>query len=91
MIRWEYARLVYAATGDFGDDRRMDYRASFHHPGGVLEWGTDEGFDDLRHLNRAGRAGWQAYDRAALLVDTPKRVQTVIYSMRRPVPDTPGQ
>jgi hypothetical protein len=29
---------------------------------------TDERFDDLRHLNRAGAGGWQAYDRAPMYV-----------------------
>lgn len=38
-------------------DRCMDWTVTFHHPGGVLRWGTDERFEDLRHLNRAGAAG----------------------------------
>ena len=53
----------------------MDWTATFHHPGGVLRWGTDERFDDLRHLNRAGAAGWQAYDRTAIhVVNEPHRL-----------------
>ena len=64
MTNWEYARLEYRAAGTLGTDRFMDWTATFHHPGGLLRWGTDERFDDLQHLNRAGAAGWQAYDRA---------------------------
>jgi hypothetical protein len=63
----------------------MDWDAIFYHPGGANRWGTDERFDDLRHLNRAGAAGWQAYDRAALLVGHPQRLHAVTYSLRRPV------
>lgn len=83
--QWEYARLEYRSTGSFGADKFMDWDATFYHPGGVLRWGTDEQFDDLRHLNRAGGAGWQAYDRAALLVGQPHRLHSVTYSMRRPI------
>ena len=87
MDNWEYARLEYRAAGTLGADRFMDWTATFHHPGGVLRWGTDERFDDLRHLNRAGAAGWQAYNRAAIHVkDEPHRLSSVTYSMRRPVP-----
>jgi len=57
VTNWEYARLEYRAAGTFGADKYMDWTATFHHPGGVLKWGTDERFDDLRHLNRAGAAG----------------------------------
>jgi hypothetical protein len=84
---WEFARLEYRAAGTLGADRFMDWTATFHHPGGVLRWGTDERFDDLRHLNRAGQAGWQAYDRAVIHVkDEPHRLSSVTYSMRRPIP-----
>ena len=87
VTRWEYARLEYASTGTFGNDRVMDWSASFYYFGGVSRWGTDERFDDLRHLNRAGAAGWQAYDRATIPVkDEPHRLSAVFYSMRRPVP-----
>ena len=84
MTEWEYARLEYAATGSFGTDREMDWTATFHHPGGRERWGTDERFDDLRHLNRAGKYGWQAYDRAALIVGQPQRLQSLTYSLKRP-------
>jgi hypothetical protein len=84
-MRWEYARLEYRATGQFGKDQYMDWAASFHFPGGVQNWGTDERFDDLRHLNRAGQDGWQAYDRFARLVGQPQRLNVVTYSLRRPV------
>ena len=87
VTNWEYARLEYRAAGTLGGDRYMDWTATFHHPGGLLRWGTDERFDDLRHLNRAGAAGWQAYDRTAIHVkDEPHRLSSVTYSMRRPVP-----
>jgi hypothetical protein len=86
VTNWEYARLVYRAAGSFGRDKLMDWSATFHHPGGVQRWGTDERFDDLRHLNRAGAAGWQAYDRAAIyIINEPHRLSAVTYSMRRPV------
>ncbi|HYN94117.1 MAG TPA: hypothetical protein VES42_09750 [Pilimelia sp.] len=86
MTTWEFARLEYRAAGTLGTDAFMDWRASFHHPGGVERWGTDERFDDLRHLNRAGAAGWQAYDRTATYVfNEPHRLHGVTYSLRRPV------
>ena len=85
MTQWEYARLEYKSTGSFGTDDKLDWNATFHHPGGIQRWGTDERFDDLRHLNRAGAAGWQAYDRAALLVGQPHRLHHVTYSLRRQV------
>jgi hypothetical protein len=85
VTQWEYARLEYRSTGDFGTDKFMDWDAIFHFPGGAQRWGTDERFDDLRHLNRAGAEGWQAYDRAALLVGQPHRLHAVTYSLRRPV------
>jgi hypothetical protein len=87
VTKWEYARLEYRAAGTLGTDRFMDWSATFHHPGGVLRWGTDERFDDVRHLNRAGQAGWEAYNRAAIHVhNEPHRLSSVTYSMRRPVP-----
>jgi hypothetical protein len=87
VTNWEYARLEYHAAGTLGADRFMDWTATFHHPGGVLRWGTDERFDDLRHLNRAGAAGWQAYARSAIHVQgEPHRLSAVSYAMRRPVP-----
>jgi hypothetical protein len=87
VSNWEYARLEYRAAGSLGADRFMDWTATFYHPGGVLRWGTDERFDDLRHLNRAGAAGWQAYNRAAIHVhNEPHRLSSVTYSMRRQVP-----
>lgn len=82
---WEYARLEYASTGSLGADRALDWIATFHHPGGVQRWGTDEQFDDLKHLNRAGADGWQAYDRAALVIGQPMRLHTVTYGFKRPV------
>lgn len=85
VTRWQYARLDYRATGSFGTDKAMDWRATFHHPGGSERWGTDESFDDLRHLNRAGEQGWQAYHRAASMVGQPHRLNAVTYSLRRPV------
>lgn len=86
MTIWEYARLDYRAAGTLGDDRFMDFSATFHHPGGTVRWGTDERFNDLQHLNRAGAAGWQAYDRSAIyVVNEPHRLHSVTYSMRRPV------
>ena len=85
MTNWEYARLDYRSAGSLGADRFMDFQATFHFPGGVQRWGTDERFDDLRHLNRAGAAGWQAYDRSAVYVTgEPHRLHAVTYSMRRP-------
>ena len=85
MTEWEYARLEYVSTGSFGNDKAMDFTATFYHPGGVQRWGTDERFNDLKHLNRAGQDGWQAYDRAALLVGQPHRLHSVTYSFKRPV------
>ncbi len=62
----------------------MDWDATFHHPSGSERWGTDERFDDIRHLNRAGADGWQAYDRHAVLMHgEPHRLFAVTYSMRR--------
>ncbi len=87
MTRWEYARLDYRAAGSFGKDRFMDWNATFYHPDGIQRWGTDERFDDLSHLNRAGAAGWQAYDRAPMyVVNEPHILFAVSYSLRRPVP-----
>lgn len=87
VANWEYARLEYRAAGTLGADRFMDWTATFHHPGGVLRWGTDERYDDLRHLNRAGAAGWQAYDRHAMhVINEPHRLSAVTYSMRRRIP-----
>jgi hypothetical protein len=63
----------------------MDFTAIFHHPGGSTRWGTDEHFDDVKHLNRAGADGWQAYDRQAVLVGQPYRIHAVTYSLKRPV------
>ena len=85
VTTWEYAKLVYGSTGSLGNDKHMDFTATFHSPAGAQNWGTDERFDDLRHLNRAGAAGWQAYDRAGLLIGQPQRLHSVTYSMRRPV------
>lgn len=86
VTNWEYARFDYRAAGSFGRDKFMDWNATFHHPGGAQRWGTDERFDDLRHLNRAGADGWQAYDRAAMYVaNEPHRLFGVTYSLRRPV------
>ncbi len=53
MIQWEYARLEYQSTGSLGGDKNVDWAASLHHQGGVLRWGTDEKYDDIKHLNRA--------------------------------------
>ncbi len=84
VIQWEYARLEYQATGSFGNDKNLDWAASLHHQGGILRWGTDEKFDDMKHLNRAGSLGWQCYDRAAMLIGAPQRLYAVTYSLRRP-------
>ena len=83
VTQWEYARLEYRATGNFGADQSMDWKATFHFPGGAQGWGTDERFDDLRHLNRAGADGWQAYDRHPRMVGQPQRLHAVTYSLRR--------
>ncbi|MCW2640021.1 MAG: hypothetical protein JWP76_2327 [Dactylosporangium sp.] len=83
MTHWEYARLEYKSTGTFGADKLKDWDAIFHYPGGAQRWGTDERFDDLRHLNRAGADGWQVYDRSPRLVGQPQRLNAVTYSMRR--------
>jgi hypothetical protein len=83
VTQWEYARLEYRSTGSFGTDKFMDWEAIFHEPGGVQRWGTDERFNDLRHLNRAGADGWQAYDRYARMVGQPQRLHAVTYSLRR--------
>lgn len=85
VTRWEYARLEYRATGSFGTDQHVDWSATFHHPDGPQHWGVDERFDDLRHLNRAGADGWQAYDRHARLIGQPQRLNAVTYSLRRPI------
>ena len=85
VTQWEYARLEYAATGSFGADRAMDWTATFHFPGGHQRWGVDEAFDDLRHLNHAGEAGWQAYDRQAMVIGQPQRLNALTYSMKRPI------
>lgn len=86
MTRWEYARLEYRSAGTLGTDRQMDWTASFYTPAGVQRWGTDERFDDLKHLNRAGAAGWQVYDRGVVHVTgEPHRLHAITYSMRRPV------
>jgi hypothetical protein len=84
VTQWEYARLEYRSTGSLGSDKFMDWDAIFHFPGGAQRWGTDERFDDLRHLNRAGASGWQVYDRDHIHTGTPPRLMSVTYSMRRP-------
>jgi hypothetical protein len=83
VVHWEYARLEYRSTMDFGHDQRLDWAATFHSPAGTQRWGTDEHFDDLRHLNRAGAEGWQAYDRHPRLLGQPQRLHAVTYSLRR--------
>lgn len=85
MTEWEYARLEYQSAGTFGTDKALDYTATFHHPGGVARWGTDERFNDIKHLNRAGADGWQAYDRNAVMIGQPQRLHSVTYSLKRPV------
>lgn len=86
MTNWEYARLEYRSAGTLGTDRYMDWDAIFYHPYGAERWGTDERFDDLQHLNRAGSDRWQAYDRTAVYVhNEPHRLHAVTYSLRRPV------
>jgi hypothetical protein len=85
VTTWEYARLDYKAAGTLGEDRFMDWTATFHSAAGIQRWGTDERYDDIRHLNRAGAAGWEAYDRgAATVVGEPHRLLAVVYSLRRP-------
>lgn len=86
MRLWEYARLEYRSAGTLGNDRFLDWDAVFYHPDGVQRWGTDERFDDLRHLNRAGAEGWQSYDRSPVYHHgEPHRLYAVTYSMRRSV------
>jgi hypothetical protein len=85
VTRWQYARLELRATGTFGVDQNLDWIATFHYPGGIQQWGTDERYDDLRHLNRAGTDGWQAYDRHVRMMGQPQRLSAVTYSLRRPV------
>lgn len=85
MTEWEYARLEYRSTGTFGADKSMDWDATFHHPGGVQRWGTDETFNDMPHLNRAGADGWEVYNRAPIVIDQPLRLHALTYSMRRPI------
>ena len=85
VTRWEYARFEYRSTGTFGTDQNIDWSATFHHPGGTERWGTDERLDDLRHLNRAGAAGWEVYNRHARLVGQPQRLNAITYSMKRRV------
>lgn len=89
--RWEYARFEYRSTGSFGTDKAMDWRATFHHPGGTAQWGTDERFDDLRHLNRIGTNGWQAYDRQPHIIGTPPRLYGLTYSFRRRIDVPPNE
>jgi hypothetical protein len=83
VTQWEYARFEYRSTGTFGTDQHMDWNATFHAPGGAQRWGTDERFDDLRHLNRAGAEGWEVYNRHARLIGQPLRMHAVTYSMKR--------
>lgn len=85
VARWEYARLEYRAAGTFGSDQSMDWTATFHHAGGVHRWGTDERYDDLSHLNRAGADGWEAWHRNVLHIGQPQRMHAVTYSLRRQV------
>jgi len=85
VTQWEYARLEYMSTGSLGTDKYLDWKAVFHGPNGAVRWGTDEQYDDLPHLNRAGADGWQVYDRAALVIGQPQRLHAVTYSMKRPV------
>ncbi len=86
VTTWEYARLEYRATGDFGTDRFMDWRATFYSAEGKVAWGIDDRHDDIGHLNRAGAQGWQCYDRtAAFYPNEPHRLQAVTYSFRRPI------
>lgn len=86
MTKWEYARLDYRAAGSFGSDKFMDWTATFLSAEGAQRWGTDERFNDLRHVNRAGAEGWQAYDRTAIyVINEPHRLHGVSYSFRRPV------
>jgi hypothetical protein len=80
---FEYSRLEYRATGTFGNDRNQDWQATFHSPAGAQAWGTDERFDDLRHLNRAGGEGWECYNRHARLIGQPQRLNALTYSFRR--------
>jgi hypothetical protein len=87
VTRWEYARLEYRSTGTFGADQNLDWQATFSSPAGLHRWGTDERFDDVKHLNRAGAEGWQAYDRAGRIVGQPQRLDAVTYSFRRPIED----
>lgn len=85
MTVWEYARLEYRSAGTLGTDKFLDWTATFYSPGAVGRWGTDERYDDLKHLNRAGADGWQAYDRTAVFLhNEPHQLQAVTYSLRRP-------
>ncbi len=85
VTQWEYARLEYRATGSFGMDKEIDWTATFHTAKGAARWGTDERFDDMKHVNKAGLDGWQAYDRAAMIVGQPQRLNVVTYSFKRPM------
>lgn len=85
VAQWEYARLEYRATGSLGTDKAMDWQAIFHTPTGVERWGTDERFNDLPHLNRAGAEGWEAYHRAAMVIGQPQRLNSVTYSLKRAI------
>jgi predicted HicB family RNase H-like nuclease len=86
VTTWEYARLDYKAAGTLGEDRFMDWTATFHTASGTLRWGTDERYDDISHLNRAGKAGWEAYARGSThLPAEPHRLLSVVYSLRRRV------
>jgi hypothetical protein len=62
----------------------MDWSATFHSPAGVARWGTDERYNDIPHLNRAGKQGWQAYNRAVMHIGQPQRLYSVTYSFKRP-------
>lgn len=84
MVEWEYARLEYRATGSLGGDQNMDWNATFHSQAGMARWGTDERYNDIPHLNRAGKLGWQAYDRSETSVGQPQRLYGVTYSFKRP-------
>jgi len=85
VTTWEYARLEYRSAGTFGNDTNMDWTATFSSGAGIVRWGTDERFDDIRHLNRAGAEGWQCYDRHGRLIGQPQRLNAVTYSLRRPI------
>jgi len=63
----------------------MDWKANFYDGDGVQRWGVDESFDDVSHLDRAGREGWEVYFQSPRMIGQPLRLYRITYSMRRPI------